>query len=36
MNRRTTRKKQEELKKKQRGYLTDMIVGIVLVCYLQY
>ncbi len=30
MKRRITRKKQEEYLKKQRGYFTDMIVGIVL------
>ncbi|MBO5439052.1 MAG: hypothetical protein J6A53_00180 [Clostridia bacterium] len=31
MKRRTTRKKQEDFRKKKRGYLTDIIVGIVLV-----
>ena len=31
MKRRTTRKKQEDLRKKKKEYLTDMICGIVLV-----
>ncbi len=30
MKRRTTRKKQQELIKEQKNYLTDMIVGIVV------
>lgn len=31
MKRRTTRKKQEDIQKRKKGYLTDMIMGIVLV-----